>query len=166
MGGVSLPGGGGKRALDFEINLVPFIDLLSCCISFLLITAAWSQLARIETNQKADPPGSTRQDNSKRNRVDIQIDAAGFKLMVPGDDVPVNIPRKGTDYDWKGLETRLMAVRAKFPAVTNVVVAGMDRVPYKEMVHAMDVCVKLGLKDMSLGATGPEAGDAPAPAGG
>jgi biopolymer transport protein ExbD len=38
----------GRRALDAAINLVPFIDLLSCCIAFLLITAVWSAVARLD----------------------------------------------------------------------------------------------------------------------
>ena len=38
-------GKGGKKALDAALNLVPFIDLLSCCISFLLITAVPALLA-------------------------------------------------------------------------------------------------------------------------
>jgi biopolymer transport protein ExbD len=46
--GVSLPGGGGKRGLDFEINLVPFIVLLCCIISFLLVTAVWTQLGKLD----------------------------------------------------------------------------------------------------------------------
>ncbi|MBL8783476.1 MAG: biopolymer transporter ExbD, partial [Deltaproteobacteria bacterium] len=58
MGGASVPdSGGGKHRLDFEINLVPMIDLLSCCISFLIITAAWTQLARLETSQKLEGAG-------------------------------------------------------------------------------------------------------------
>jgi len=44
------PTRGRRRALDATVNLVPFIDLLSCCLAFLLITAAWSQLARIEAS--------------------------------------------------------------------------------------------------------------------
>ncbi len=46
MGGTALPEGGGKRhrqSLDATINVVPAIDLLSCCISFLLFTAVWTQ---------------------------------------------------------------------------------------------------------------------------
>lgn len=35
---------GGRRSLNAAINLVPFIDLLSFCISFLLITAVWTQM--------------------------------------------------------------------------------------------------------------------------
>ena len=41
---VSLPSAGGKRELNSDINLVPFIDLLSVCICFLLIAAVWLQL--------------------------------------------------------------------------------------------------------------------------
>jgi len=155
VGGVSAPEGGGKRALDFELNLVPFIDLLSCCISFLLITAAWSQLARIETNQKVDPPGASKPNPAERTRVDVQIDAAGFKLLVPGDDIPISIPRIGAQYDWKKLEVRLRAVREAKPSIRQSVVAGMDMVPYKEIIRAMDVCSLVGLVDMSLGSAEP-----------
>ena len=44
-------GHGGKKTVDQEIPLVPFIDLLLCCVMFLLVTAVWNQLARIEANQ-------------------------------------------------------------------------------------------------------------------
>ena len=43
----------GKKALDATLNLVPFIDLLSCCISFLLITAVWTQIAGSESDHVA-----------------------------------------------------------------------------------------------------------------
>ena len=39
---------GRRRPLDASLNLVPFIDLLSCCIAFLLITAVWSQVSAME----------------------------------------------------------------------------------------------------------------------
>jgi biopolymer transport protein ExbD len=46
----------GKRALNHEPPLIPYIDFLLCLISFLLITAVWSQQARLA----ADPqvPGA------------------------------------------------------------------------------------------------------------
>ena len=54
------PGKGGKKPLDASSNLLPFIDLLSCCISFLLITAVWTQLARMDVSQKGQgAAGST-----------------------------------------------------------------------------------------------------------
>ena len=56
MGGGAMPeqGGGGKRkkkSLDAVINVVPAIDLLSCCIAFLLFTAVWTQISRLQVQQ-------------------------------------------------------------------------------------------------------------------
>ena len=52
--GVSIDTGGkgGKKSLDSELNLIPFIDLLIVNICFLLITAVWTQMARIKVSQK------------------------------------------------------------------------------------------------------------------
>ena len=66
MGGVSVEGPkGGRRSTDAEINLVPMIDLLVCCISFLLITAVWSQMARINANAQVPSPPRPDQDVEK-----------------------------------------------------------------------------------------------------
>jgi biopolymer transport protein ExbD len=62
MGGVDVgEGGKGKRkTLDSEINMIPMIDLLMVTISFLLITAVWTHMARI--NADAQVPGPPRPD--------------------------------------------------------------------------------------------------------
>jgi biopolymer transport protein ExbD len=60
MGGVDVGGGakGGRRSLDSEINMIPMIDLLMVTIAFLLITAVWSHMARL--NADAQVPGPPR----------------------------------------------------------------------------------------------------------
>src|ERR1700756_1896028 len=62
MGGVDVGGGGGgkRKSVDSEINMIPMIDLLMVTISFLLITAVWTQMARI--NADAQVPGPPRPD--------------------------------------------------------------------------------------------------------
>ena len=56
MGGIDIGGGGGggaggrRRTMDSEINMIPMIDLLMVTISFLLITAVWTHMARIDAN--------------------------------------------------------------------------------------------------------------------
>src|SRR3979411_3092835 len=62
MGGVDVGGGGGKgrRSTDSEINMIPMIDLLMVTISFLLITAVWTHMSRI--NADAQVPGPPRPD--------------------------------------------------------------------------------------------------------
>jgi biopolymer transport protein ExbD len=64
MAGVDVGGGGGKRrSVDSDINMIPFIDLLMVTISFLLITAVWSHMARI--NADAQVPGPPRPDTEQ-----------------------------------------------------------------------------------------------------
>jgi biopolymer transport protein ExbD len=57
MGGVSVESGGkgGRRSVDSEINMNPMIDLHVCAIAFLLITAVWSHMSRM--NADAQVPG-------------------------------------------------------------------------------------------------------------
>lgn len=68
MAGVDVGGGGGgkRRSLDSEINMIPFIDLLMVTISFLLITAVWSHMARI--NADAQVPGPPRPDTEQEKK--------------------------------------------------------------------------------------------------
>jgi len=49
VGGAS--GSGRKKSLDAEINLVSFIDLLSMCICFLLMTAVWLEVGALQVKQ-------------------------------------------------------------------------------------------------------------------
>jgi biopolymer transport protein TolR len=40
-----------KRDINAELNLTPFIDLLSTCVCFLLLSAVWVEVGSIEIKQ-------------------------------------------------------------------------------------------------------------------
>ena len=62
MAGIDTGGGAGaRRASNHEIPLIPFIDFLLCLVAFLLVTAVWSQMARI--NADARVPGPPKPDD-------------------------------------------------------------------------------------------------------
>src|SRR5260370_17303865 len=75
-------GKGGKKALDAELNLVPFIDLLSCCISFLLITAVWTQIAGLQVASSGGPPEQQKQETA----IDVKLllTEKGYSLPMAG----------------------------------------------------------------------------------
>ena len=54
MAGIDIGTGGrgSRKALDSEINMIPMIDLLMVTISFLLITAVWTHMARIDADAR------------------------------------------------------------------------------------------------------------------
>jgi biopolymer transport protein ExbD len=52
VGGGADAGKSGRRSLDSEINMIPMIDLLMVTISFLLITAVWTHMSRVDASAK------------------------------------------------------------------------------------------------------------------
>src|SRR2546426_11669284 len=94
-------GKGGKKPLDAQINLVPFIDLLSCCISFLLITAVWTQLARMDVQQKGQGAAGSTDEKPPENQVNLTlyIDKDDY-IFQKSTGESVTIPNKGNDYDY------------------------------------------------------------------
>src|SRR5579872_7347150 len=88
-------GKGGKKPLDASINLVPFIDLLSCCISFLLITAVWTQLARMDVTQKSKAPaGAVDEPPTPTVQLTLFIDKDGYTFIYSTGE-STEIPLKG-----------------------------------------------------------------------
>lgn len=72
MAGIDVGGGhGGKRSTNHEIPLIPFIDFLLCLVAFLLVTAVWSQMARIDANAKV--PGPPRDDEPEDVKPEKQL---------------------------------------------------------------------------------------------
>jgi len=57
MAGVDVGSGAGKRMVNKEINMIPFIDFLLVTVAFLLITAVWHTYSRMEVD--ARQPGAT-----------------------------------------------------------------------------------------------------------
>lgn len=127
----------GRRALDAALNLVPFIDLLSCCIAFLLITAVWTSIARIDVSHA----GSA-----------ACVDGAGppapsWTLYVARDGWSLRAPDGGS----------LAATRATLPALLRahavgdpLVVRAADGVAYATVVDALDRARSAGIRVISL----------------
>ena len=85
MAGVSTDSGGkgGRRSLDSEINMIPMIDLLICTISFLLITAVWSQMARINADaQVPGPPNPDKELEKKDPEKMLHVRALEDKFVL------------------------------------------------------------------------------------
>jgi biopolymer transport protein TolR len=157
MGGTALPEGGGKkhkRSLDATINVVPAIDLLSCCISFLLFTAVWTQISRLQTAPiGAGAPAETQQ--VKSLTVTLTIGDRGYVLATSA-GATVEIPALARDasnavqYDVKGLAERLKKLKTEFPDQAAITVAADDAVLYADLVHTIDACVGAGLANVSV----------------
>ena len=162
MGGGAMPeGGGGKRKrrpLDAIINVVPAIDLLSCCISFLLFTAVWTQISRLQAQQFGTPTEQAAE-QQKSLVVTLVVGGNGYLLSTSA-GASVSIPPLGRGgdglpvYDLKALGDRLKQLKADYPDQAAVTVAAEDAVLYQDLVRTIDACVGAGLPTVSVMSAG------------
>lgn len=141
--GVSIDTGGkgGKKALDAELNLVPFIDLLVCCICFLLITAVWTQMARIEVNQKGKGTASKKEDKPQEMQVKITILVGEDGYTVTAGSTRLVINKQGEHYDVEKLGKELRDIKVQLPNKNDLTVAVEDGIAFKHIVKAMDAAL-------------------------
>lgn len=159
MGGSAMPemGGTGKRkrkALDATINVVPAIDLLACCITFLLYTAVWTQISRLQVQQfGSGAPEPVQTEPQKTLIVTLAVGERGMNLSTSG-GLSVDIPpeRIGGEVkqDYRALDERLKSLKSQHPDAAAVTVAAEDTVSYGDLVHVIDTCMGQGLVSVSV----------------
>jgi biopolymer transport protein ExbD len=145
---VSIDGGGGdrKKPLNAELNLVPYIDLLTCMVAFLLITAVWTQLARLHVDQHGQGPHEN--DAPPKDRIAVVVHEDGFNLVVGDDQKP--LPKKAGALDYATLGVELAALKRTHPDRTDAQVLSGDGVAFDSLVRTMDTTVTAGFPDLSL----------------
>jgi biopolymer transport protein ExbD len=152
VAGISAGGGhGGKKSVDHSIPLVPFIDLLLCCVMFLLVTAVWNQLARLNANQQqpGQPQMDTPPPEEPQIKLILQVQNSGYVLATTAGDSTA-IPKNGDAYDLEELIKKLKERRELEPNKKDITVAPEDGVHYEDVVAAMDTVVGEGYEAMSL----------------
>jgi biopolymer transport protein TolR len=144
-------GGGGKRGrkrLDGELNLVPYIDLLTCMVAFLLITAVWTQLARLQVRQRGQG-GADSEVVDHPLRLSVVVHADGFSVVAESDQRPIPNGAGGAR-DYAALATELRAVKHRFPDATDIQIASEDGIAFDTLVATMDTALAAGFPGLAL----------------
>ena len=141
----------GKKALDANLNLVPFIDLLSCCIAFLLITAVWTQIAGLQVASSGGPPDP---DKKQEQTIDVKLllTEKGYSLNMAGAAVEIpKVPVEGIPgFDIKQLAEKLKTLKASLPEQTSITVQPEDAVAYEDLVNTVDTCIGQQLRNVTV----------------
>jgi biopolymer transport protein TolR len=136
--GVSIEGAGRRRSLSVELNLVPFIDFLSCLIAFLMIAAVWVQLQTLGVTSEVGAGEA-----SGIPPLTVHLAASGTWVGRIA-DAGTTLPRVGEGWDAVGLAAALRHDREDFPAEEVVVLHTDDGVPYEAMIAALDLVGQYG----------------------
>jgi len=149
--GVSVDSGNksGKKPLNADLNLVPYIDLLTCMVAFLLITAVWSQLARLNIHQKGQGQAGEDTPPEKVFKLIVLVNADGYNLVADQDQQP--IPKKGdVSYDFEKLSDELKKIKDSHPDKTDIQVASEDTIKFDTLIRTMDAAMTARFPDVSL----------------
>jgi biopolymer transport protein ExbD len=150
MASISVGGGhGGKKAVDADIPLIPFIDLLLCCVMFLLVTAVWNRLASVEVSQDVPSPDAPAATPPETLSLYLRVTHDGYVLATSAGD-RVEIARNGEQYDSQTLRARLTERHASDPSHRDIVVAPEDGVQYADVIAGMDAAIGAGFDDVRL----------------
>ena len=139
-------GKGGKKSLMADLNLVPYIDLLTCMVAFLLITAVWTQLARLKVSQNGS--GETDGVEPPMTKVVVLVGDEGFNLVVDQDRQTIG--KKNGEYDFERLLTELKKVKAGHPDKEDIQVASEDSITFDLLARTMDMALASGFPAVAL----------------
>jgi len=147
-----------KGSVNVELNIVPFIDLMSCLTAFLLVTAVWVNIAQINIQ----PKGKTR-DTANVQQDDEHVT---LSVLVESDKITIGLSRVNEytpipkmasgEHDWDKFKD-LLAIQKKssfFADRQDLEIAADSTaaapVKYQDIIHAMDVAVQVGFIDVGL----------------
>lgn len=149
----------GGRSANIELNLVPFIDLMSVLITFLLITAVWNQVSMIQLGSSIEGKKSENQaptDPPPNTDVVLRVDAkeTGFRVVMERETKI--IPKNGAEYDVPALIAVLKQFKEKWPEKIDAKLTVEEQMQYEVLIMGMDALLQSGFPQITIPTGGVE----------
>ena len=139
--GASLGTGADKRSVNVELNIIPFIDLMSCLTAFLLVTAVWVNISSVENEPAGRAKGGIA--GEEQPKLSVLIDNDGILVQA----YPSGEARQIGAFDWPRLEDALREFKTAGEDTQIEIAAESSNthpIAYQHLIAAMDVAVKAG----------------------
>ena len=143
--------------LNFELNILPILDILSVLICFLLLTAVWVQIGTIDTRQAIGDNTAEAQANPPSLWVTVEADGS---LQLSMRDLPkkqtmeVPVARSAKGVNWAGFEQKIQDLKLKFPELKTVIVRPKEQTSYGDVIRIMDQLKKNAIDQVGLSPLG------------
>jgi len=148
---------GDKKSFNVELNIVPFIDLMSCLTAFLLVTAVWSNIAQITIQPKGKSRNNEPPPDVIPPKISVLIQPDVIYVGVTSLAIdPVVSKKTNGEYDWTLVENALVALRKEeaFDGRKDIEIAAesttANPVQYKDIIRTMDIASKTGFDGVGL----------------
>ena len=128
-----------------EVNVVPFIDLLSVCISFMLLTAVWIQAGALSTKQGLGTEAQVKSEKSLS--VWLELESANT-VLASTQGFKVNDSKRRLDME--SLNKYLSHLKKKNPDLQTAVIFPNTRSSYNQLIRTMDTLKKSEFRDIGI----------------
>ena len=144
--------GKGGKSVNVDLNLVPFIDLMSVCISFLLITAVWTQVSMIQLGSSMYSKKTQEEMPKPPPKADfpfrVDIKQNGFQVIAGVEKK--QIPISNGEYNFEALKVELDRVKQLNPEKDDGVLTMADELAYELLIKTMDRMLGSGFSQISV----------------
>lgn len=145
-----------KKDLNFEINILPILDILSVLICFLLLTAVWIQVGTLSTQQALGD--NTISEKQNPPSLWIQVARTGDVLLSlrdlkkPVADSKISAGLEGVN--WEVLQQKIASLKQTYPDLNTAVIRPEAKTNYGLVIRLMDHLKKNQMNDVGLSPLG------------
>ena len=142
-----IAGTGPKGSVNVELNIVPFVDVMSCLTAFLLVTAVWVNTAHLKNSAAG------------RGRDTVGEDPPTLAILLQRDGIlvearPSHEIRHLAAFDWPHLELALKELDPSPGGATKIEIAADSSnaapISYQQLIAAMDTSVRAGFSNVGV----------------
>ncbi|MEN0057363.1 MAG: biopolymer transporter ExbD [Bdellovibrio sp.] len=145
------------KELNFEINILPILDILSVLICFLLLTAVWIQIGTLDTKQAIGDNSTAGAKNPPSLWITVNSQGAVQLSLrdVPGSkNYEENIQGAGRKVNLQALEQKLQGLRSKWPDLKTGIVRPEAQASYGDVIRIMDKLKQFQFEGVGLSPLG------------
>ncbi len=142
----------GRKSLDFDLNLLPFISVLAVCISFLLITSVWMKVGTFNLNQAFGTDGAgPNVKNPPSLWVKMENDGSMELKVNALNRLPARLreTRIGAS-NWYAVESYAHALKAVAPGLSIALILPAPDSSYDSIVTVMDHLKKQNFSQIGI----------------
>lgn len=144
-----------KKELNFELNIMPVLDILSVMICFLLLTAVWTQVQAVEVKQAV---GDNNQQGAANNEPSLWaiLEEKG-KVQISLRDVKstkqreISLLAKGDAIDWDQVQVTLKKIKESVPEIKLGLVMPKSQSDYGSVIKMLDQLKQVNIKETGVG---------------
>ena len=147
-----------KKDFDYQLDLTPFISLLSVCICFLLLTVAWFQIGSLTIKQVMGGDTQSAQDTEKKPSLWIYLKAQKeieIRLKRGEQALSQKFIKSSKDqeeevFDFKAFQEYIKDLKTQRKDLDSAFIFPQAQIVYEDIVKIMDAIRQIRIFNMGL----------------